>query len=195
LSTQSFLARRAERAIYVPNGKSDIDDLEVTRVPGLTGLGGESLGAWLLHSFAVRMLSEPVTPEIAQLWRGDIVSLFVDESTGGTELVWKIRFPGAGRATDFSRRVNRSVARNNGSWSATSAGSVSVIAASTRPGADLTALLAAATESNPSDTASARHQVESPKLAGANEASALARALKKLSPTCAHNALLENSGR
>jgi hypothetical protein len=56
LSTQSFLARRAERAIYVPNGTSDIDELEVTRVPGLAGLGGESLGAWLLHSFAVRVL-------------------------------------------------------------------------------------------------------------------------------------------
>lgn len=135
-STQSFLARSAERSVFAPGG-ADVANLEVRRVPGRESLGADGLGAWMVHSFAVRVLSRPMEPDLAVAWRGDVVSLFSDPSTGDTELVWKIRWSNPARANDWSRQVRTRVARNDGSWDASTVDDTSVVVASTRAGADL----------------------------------------------------------
>lgn len=188
LSTQSFLARRAESSVFVPQDAAALVELEVSRVGGLEPLGAESLGAWLVHAFLVRVLSDPVEPDLARYWRGDVISLFHDEATGASEFVWKVRFTAPARASSFSQRVDAAVARNNGSWSASSSGDVSVIVGSSRPGADLSRLLDAAT----SEPASSRRDPGSLRVPSEQSGAQhpIGRALSRLAPGCLDNALV-----
>jgi hypothetical protein len=191
LSTESFLARRAESTVFVPDGIDSLADLEVTSVAGVEPLGAEGLGAWLLHSFAVRELSNPVEPYLANYWRGDVISLFFDADTGATEFVWKIRWNSTGRAADFSRRVNAAVAKNEGSWQAVSSSEVSAVVGSTIANADLSRLIEAATSPGVEAQAQARRTAPSGTAFDrtSTEPSALTRALGRFSSSCWDSAL------
>jgi enoyl-CoA hydratase/carnithine racemase len=148
----------------------------------------------LLHAFAVRVLSDAVEPDLDQFGRGDVISLFVDEDSGAIEFIWMIRWTSGGRAAAFGRRVNDAVARNNGSWEATSTADVTVITGSTRAGADLSRLLEAAATA-PDDAASARRLPDAdPATRASAKNHALSRALARFSTTCSNNALVR-SGR
>lgn len=141
LSTQSIMSRALSETRFAPSGP--LDELAVGRVPGRRSLGADSLGAWLLHSFGVRVLGEPLAPAMALGWRGDALSVFYDAVSDATELVWKIRWSSASRAQSFADKAVLAQAGNGGSLLAFAAGDTSVILTSTLGEADFLDLLSA----------------------------------------------------
>ena len=73
------------------------EDLGADAVPALAEpfqyLDADRMGAWILEQFAARLTPRPTAP-IGDL-RGDALSMFRDQITGGVLAVWRLRFPSA----------------------------------------------------------------------------------------------------
>jgi hypothetical protein len=182
LSTQTFLARPRSSARFAPDAYAD--DLVVEGIAGRRSLGDESLGAWLLHAFAVRVLELPVTPELALGWRGDAVSVFYDESSDASELVWKIRWSRESEARAFADRVASTAARAGGTMTAFADGDSSVLVASSLADADLGAWLEALSAEPETDASSAKVGRATPQPDEVLGQSPLSRALGRFHQHC-----------
>jgi hypothetical protein len=183
LSTQSFMARPSSEPTFAPEGP--FDELALGAVTGRRSLGSESLGAWLLHSFAIRSLGNPPEPDLALSWRGDALSVFHDSETDASELVWTIRWKNDVRAQEFVDGVAATEASREGSMIAFVDGDTSVIVASTLLDADLAPYLEALDATL--EVADATTEAEAtPPATAPDSTSALARALGRFAQACHH---------